>query len=145
TLFRSKAQMEEAKAYMSPEQWAKVEALMKERGMLGGPSKAMVMKFCFTKENVLKTLAHSSGLDSPGDKETSNCKITVLKSTATVMESREVCSSTNGPNSNTTLLFEAPNPETITYRVESSVGGSAEMKVKFSGKWLGSACGNVKP
>ena len=142
-----KAQMEEAKAYMSPEQWAKVEALMKQQqpNPWGGPAKTIIEKRCLTKEDIHQTLTHFAAKNSPGDKEASNCKITVLKSTATVIESREACSSTNGPNPNTTLLIEAPNPETMTFRAESSVGGSFEMKVKSSGKWLGSACGNVKP
>jgi|ERR1039457_2669885 hypothetical protein len=142
---RMKAEVEEAKARMSPQQRAQMEALMKQPGMPGGPAKTSIEKQCVTKENIHKTLAYLSGRDSAEEKETSNCKTTVLKSTATVMESRVVCPSTNGPSSNTTLLFEAPNPETLTLRFESSVGGSFEMKGKSSGTWLGSACGNVKP
>jgi hypothetical protein len=134
---------------MSPEQGAQMEAMMKKQqtAMMGGQAKTMVMKSCLTKENIHQTLAYFAAKNSPGDKETSNCKITVLKSTATVIESREACSSTNEPNSNTTALYEAPNPETLTGRVESLMGGRGglEMKMRTSGKWLGSACGNVKP
>src|ERR1039457_4126208 len=67
-------------------------------GMPGGPAKTSIEKQCVTKENIHKTLAYLSGRDSAEEKETSNCKTTVLKSTATVMESRVVCPSTNGPN-----------------------------------------------
>lgn len=141
-----KAQMEEAKTHMSPEQRAQMEALMKQQqpNPWGGPAKTIIEKRCLTKEDIHQ-ITHFAAKNSPGDKEASNCKITVLKSTATVIESREACSSTNGPNPNTTLLIEAPNPETMTFRAESSVGGSFEMKVKSSGKWLGPACGSVKP
>jgi hypothetical protein len=145
---KEKAQFEEAKARMSPEQRAQMEALMKQQqpNPWGGPAKTIIEKRCLTKEDIHQ-ITHFAAKNSPGDKEASNCKITVLKSTATVIESREACSSTNGPNPNTTLLIEAPNPETMTFRAESksSVGGSFEMKVKSSGKWLGPACGSVKP
>jgi hypothetical protein len=143
---RMSRELEEAKARMSPEQRAQMEALMKMKqpGMFGGPANTSIEKQCVTKENIHKTLVYFSRRDSAEEKETSNCKMTVLKSTATVIERREVCSSTNGQNSNTMLLFEAPNPETLTFRFEMS-GGCFVMKGKSSGTWLGSACGDVKP
>jgi hypothetical protein len=144
-----KAEMEEAKTYMSPEQWAQVEALMKQRNVtLGGPAKTSITlalpgKVCITEENIHQTLAYFAAKYSAGE----NCKITPIRSTATLVENREVCSWTNGSTSNSTLLLETPNPESFTARVESSVGGRGglEMKARSSGKWLGSACGSVKP
>jgi hypothetical protein len=136
----AKAQMEEAKAHLSPEQIARMEAMIRQRF---GPSKTTIEKRCLTKENFHQTVAYLSGQNS-AERDKSTCKITPVRSTATVMESREVCPTTNAANSGTTLLFEAPNPETLTVRVESLAGG-LEVKVKSSGKWLGPDCGNVKP
>jgi hypothetical protein len=142
-----KAQMEEAKPHMSPEQRAQMEAFMKQQTVtLGGPAKTSIAKVCITAENSHQQLAGFATKNSAGYKDT-NCKITPIRSTATLVENREVCSQTNGWTSNSTLLWEAPNPESFTVRVESSVGGRGglEMKMRSSGKWLGPACGNVKP
>jgi Protein of unknown function (DUF3617) len=141
-----KAEMEEAKTYMSPEQWAQVEALMKRRNVtLGGPAKTSIAKVCITAENILQHLAIFAAKNFAGE-DTYGCKVTPVRSTATMMERREECSS-NGFKSISTLAIEAPNPETLTFKAESSVGGRGglEMKARSSGKWLGSACGSVKP
>jgi hypothetical protein len=140
----AKAQMEEAKAHMSPAQRAQMEPLMKQQAAMASAwAKPQTKKACVTKENLHKMLS-----DFAAAKDQSNCKITAVKSTGAVLEGREVCSE-NGHNSNVTVRFEAPNPETFTARVEASVsgGGAAVYEVKFtsSGKWLGSACGDVKP
>jgi hypothetical protein len=143
-----KAQMEEAKTHMSPEQRAQMEAALKQQTVtLGGPAKTIIAKVCITAENIHQQLAVFAAKNSAGEKDTSNCKITPIRSTATLVENREVCSQTNGWTSNSTLLLEAPNPESFTARVESSVGGRGglEMKMRSSGKWLGPACGSVKP
>jgi hypothetical protein len=139
-----KAQMEEAKAHMSPAQRAQMEPLMKQQAAMANAwAKPHLQKACVTKENLHKMLA-----DLAAEKTQSNCKITAVKSTGAVLEGREVCSE-NGHNSNFTVRFEAPNPETFTARAEASAsGGSAavyEVKFTSSGKWLGSACGDVKP
>lgn len=140
-----KAQMEEAKARMSPEQRAQMEALMTERGMLGAPAKTSIAKVCITAENILQHLAIFAAKNFAGE-DTYGCKVTPVRSTATMMERREECSS-NGFKSISTLAIEAPNPETLTFKAESSVGGRGglEMKARSSGKWLGPACGSVKP
>jgi Protein of unknown function (DUF3617) len=136
-----KAEMEEAKAHMSPEQRAQMEAFTKSPG---ASMKGLSGKKCITKDDILnnRRLALLTA-----DKDNSTCKITPVKSSATAFEGREVCS-TNGNNSNATLRFEAPNPETLTARIEVSVSGGTgvyEVKIKSDGKWLGAACGNVKP
>ena len=140
----NKAQMEEAKAHMSPEQRAQMEAMMKQlTANVDGRPKTSTDKRCLTKEDIHKAAAQFAAEVFAG----SNCKLTPVKSTATVLERRAVCTSANGANSDSRMLFEAPNPETFTIRVESSVGakGGLEIKARSNGKWLGPACGNVKP
>ena len=139
-----KARMEEAKAHMSPEQRAQMEAMMKQStANVDGRPKTSTDKRCLTKEDIHKAAAQLAAEFSAG----SNCKFTPVKSTATVLEGRAVSTSANGANSDSRLLFEAPNPETFTIRVEASAGvkGGLEIKARSSGKWLGPACGNVKP
>jgi hypothetical protein len=140
---KEKAQLEEAKARMSPEQ---MEAALKQQAaIMAKMAEPIVKQACFTKENIRRSLAQFAA-DTSAEKDKSGCKVTPVRSTATVMESREVCSS-NGFNSISTLLFEAPNPETFSFKGEGSVvsGGTLELKGKSTGKWLGPACGNVKP
>jgi hypothetical protein len=143
---RMSAEVEAAKARMSPEQRAQMEAAVKEQaGIMAAMMKPTITRACFTKESIRTSLAKFAAGTSSGT-DNSGCKITPVRSTATVMESREVCSS-NGNNSIATLLFEAPNPETLTFKGEGSAvgGGTLEMKIKATGKWLGPACGDVKP
>jgi hypothetical protein len=140
---KEKAQFEEAKARMSPEQRAQMEA--QQAAITAMMAKPIVKQSCVTKENIRTSLAQFAA-DASAGKDESGCKVTLLRSTATVMESRGVCSR-NGFNSIYTLLFEAPNPQTLTFKEEGSVvsGGTLELKSKASGKWLGPACGSVKP
>ena len=135
-----KAHMEDAKAYVSPQQRAQMEAFIKAQAASAGVwAKPSISRACMTKENIHQTIAKFTA-----DKGQSNCKITPVRSSATVVERREVCSSENRSNSKTTLLFEAPNPETLIVYVDGSVSGANgmyELKLKIVAKWLGDCQG----
>ena len=136
-------QMEAAKAHMTPEQRAQMEAMMKQpMAAMGTAAKPRIGMACVTKENIRKDLARM-GVNEPG----STCKTTSIRQTATVSESREVCSgSSNAGNSNATLLFELPSPETLIGTAHTTMsGGGFEFNLKITGKWVGPACGDVKP
>ena len=133
-------QMEEAKAYMAPEQRAKMEAMMKQSMAAMGTAKPRTSMACATKENIRKSIARF-GVNEPG----STCKTTSIRQTSTVSESREVCSG-NDSGSNTTLLFELPSSETLIGTIHTTMsGGGYEFNFKITGKWMGPACGDVKP
>jgi hypothetical protein len=135
-------QMEGAKAHMTPEQRAQMEAMMKQPMVaMGTAAKPHIGMACITKENIRKSLARMR-VNEPG----STCKTTSIRQTSTVSESREVCAGSNGGNSNTTLLFELPGSETLTGTVHTIMsGGGYEFNLKITGKWMGPACGDVKP
>jgi len=135
-------QMEEAKAHMTAEQRAQMEAMMKQpMVVMGTAAKPRTWMACITKENIRKDFARM-GVNEPG----SNCKTTSIRQTSTVSESREVCSGSNAGNSNTTLLFELPSSETLIGAIHTTMsGGGYEFNLKITGKWMGPACGDLKP
>jgi hypothetical protein len=135
-------QMEQAKAHMTPEQRARMEAMMKQpMAAMGTAAKPRTWMACITKENIRKDLARM-GVNDPG----STCKTTSIRQTSTVSESREVCSGSNAGSSNTTLLFELPSSETLIGTIHTAMsGGGYEFHLKITGKWMGPACGDVKP
>ncbi len=138
-----RAQMEEAMTHMTPEQRAKMEAMMKQQsaGPWGTSAKPLIKMACFTKENIHKEF---SRLGAQG--EGSTCKTTTIKHTSTLFEGREVCG--GGNNSNAILQFEASNPERLTGTVNvvpAEGRGGFEGKFNLTGRWLGSSCGDVKP
>jgi len=137
-----KGQMEEAKAHMTAEQRAQMDAMMKQpMGMMGTAAKPRTWMACITKENMRKNFARM-GVDEPG----STCKTTSIRQTSTVSESREVCSGSKSGNSNTTLLFKLPSAETLIGTIHTTIsGGGYEFSLKISGKWMSPACGDLKP
>jgi len=138
-----KARLEEAKAHMTPEQRAKMEALLKARtSMLGPTATPRVFKSCLTRESMQLKFANLS--NSQYD---SSCPTTPIRSTSTAFESRQACS-TSGVNTNTLIVMEATDPEQFAGNVRSTVSGqngTFEVRAHTTGKWLGSACGEVKP
>ncbi len=122
-------------AGMTPEQRAKFEAAMEKRA--SGVPKTRTYKNCITKEQLNK--------DPFGD-DKRNCTRTVLKSTGSKMDIREVCEG-DGVKSDMTIQIEALSPENIkaTGHV-TAAGGEKSMNVNtnFTGKWLGATCPEKK-
>jgi hypothetical protein len=137
-----RAQMEEAKAHITPEQRAQMEAMMKQpMAAMGTAAKPRTWMACTTKENIQKNFARMR-VNEPG----STCKTTSIRQTSTVSESREVCSGSNAGNSNTTLLVELPSSETLIGTIHTTMsGGGYEFNLKINGRWMGPACGDLKP
>jgi uncharacterized protein DUF3617 len=115
---------------MSPEQRARMEAMMKARG-LGAP-RTMVNKHCVKKED----------LDKPFGNNDKSCKRTIVTSSATKQEIHMECEMGGGKQVGT-LTFEAVDSSTIkgSMQMTASNGGrTMNVNSTFSSKWLGPAC-----
>jgi hypothetical protein len=115
---------------MTPEQRAKMEAMMKARGMQG--PQTTVTKHCVKKED----------LDKPFGKDNKSCKETIVTSSATKQEIHMECEMGGGKQVGT-LKFEAVDSSTVkgSMQMTASNGGrTMNMNSTFSAKWLGSAC-----
>jgi uncharacterized protein DUF3617 len=121
---------------LSPEQRARMEAKMKAQQ--GDKEKTRTFKSCLTKEKMEKASLF-------GD-DRKNCKQTILTSTSSKMVLKAECVQ-EGTKSSGTIEFEAPNPENIKGAGQIGVtNGNQTMNINstYTGKWLGSACGDVK-
>lgn len=115
---------------MTPEQRAKMEAMMKARGMQG--PRTTVTKHCVKKED----------LDKPFGNENKSCKPTIVTSSATKQEIHMECDMGGGKQVGT-LKFEAVDSSTVkgSMQMTASNGGrTMNINSTFSAKWLGPAC-----
>jgi hypothetical protein len=115
---------------MTPEQRARMEAMMKARGMQG--PRTMVNKHCVKKED----------LDKPFGNDDKTCKRTILTSSATKQEIHMECEMGGGKQVGT-LKFEAVDSSTVkgSMQMTASNGGrTMNVNSTFSAKWLGPAC-----
>lgn len=125
----------EALARMTPEQRAKFETAMKARSSQGPQTKTY--KNCVTKEKLNK---------DPFSEERKSCTRTVLASTGSRMDVREVCVDQNGERE-MTIRIEAADSEHVTGSGQvNASGGNNSMKVsmRFAGKWIGAICPDTK-
>lgn len=126
---------EEVLAKMPPEQRAKIEAAMK--GAFSGAPKTRTSQSCVTKEQLNKDLF---------SEDRKNCTRTVLKSTGSYMEIREVCEN-EGVKNEITIQIEALNSENVkgTSHVTSGSGDrSMNVNMSFTSRWLGAVCTEKK-
>lgn len=119
----------EALARMTPEQRAKFEALY------SGAPKTWTSKNCVTKEKLNRDPFSE-------ESERKSCTRTVLTSTGTKMEIREVCVE-RGVRSDRTLQMEAVDSENV--KGSGHASGTADNKsgnidVNFTAKWVGAVC-----
>ena len=115
---------------MTPEQRAKMEAMMKARGMQG--PRTTVTKHCVKKED----------LDKPFGNENKSCKPTIVSSSATKQEIHMECEMGGGKQVGT-LKFEAVDSSTVKGSMQMTASnGARTMNVNstFSARWLGAAC-----
>jgi len=108
---------------------------MKKRA--SGPPKTRTYNSCVTKEDLNK---------DPFSEEKRSCTRTVLKSTGSMMEIREVCEG-DGVKSDITMQIEALNSENTKGSGHvTAAGGARSMNVStnFTGKWIGAVCTDKK-
>jgi Protein of unknown function (DUF3617) len=120
-------------AKMSPEQRARMEAMMK-----GGAS-TDVRKECITKEKIEKQLAFSDNRKE--------CTRTVLQSTSSKLEMKIHCEHGQQGATDGTLLIEAVGSDNVKGKMQAvtnASGRTMNMNFTFSSRYLGPACGDVK-
>jgi hypothetical protein len=118
---------------LTPEQRAKLEEKMKSQS--AGPAQTRTYKTCLTKEK----------MDNPfTDKK--NCTSTVLTSTSSRIALKVQCTEQEA-KMNGTLEFEALSPENVkgsSHLVATGGDHTMNLDGTYLGKWIGSACGDVK-
>ena len=118
---------------LTPEQRAKMEAVMKARG--GGlGARPTVRKSCLRKEK----------LDKPfgDDEERKSCKQTIVTSSATKQEIHLECAQGGGQQTGTFKLeaVDSGTVKGVMQMTASNEGRSMNMNYDFSAKWLGPVC-----
>lgn len=118
---------------LTPEQRAKVEAAMQEKGL--GGKKTTVHRSCLTKDQ----------LDKPfnlGDENTKACKPTLVTSSGNRQEIRLECDR-QGMKSTGTVKVEAVDSENVKASMQMSVSNAdrtMNMNYTFVSKWVGAVC-----
>ncbi|HKS74381.1 MAG TPA: DUF3617 domain-containing protein [Terriglobales bacterium] len=123
-------------AKMTPEQKARMEAMIKQRQ--GEGPKTQTIKKCVTKEDMDKP--DFMGKDDP------QCTKTVVTSTSRKLEGKMECTHGGGKQSGT-FLIEASDPSNVkgeTHMVMSGNGNTMTANAHFTSKWVGANCGDVK-
>ena len=118
-------------AKMSPDQRAKMEAMMKAKN--AQPS-TRVSRHCVKKEDLNKPLFENDG--------ERNCKTTLLASSSTVRQVRMDCEE-NNTKFGGTVRIEAASPENVKITGQMSAtnaGGAMTINVNSSAKWVGATC-----
>jgi hypothetical protein len=135
------AQMDKMRASLSPEMRAKIEAAQKKSQ--ANAAAPHVHKSCVTQEDLNKPLPLEGGKDD------GKCTKTVLKATSSAQEIRIDCKG-DRYNSTGIVRVTASNPENWSGTMETTLtpvsnGAPMTVKTNVSGRWLGAACGDVKP
>jgi hypothetical protein len=121
---------------LTPEQRARMEERMKANS--AAHTSTTTEKHCLTQEDLER--------DKLKLAETRECTTTVIASTSTSAKARLVCDQ-EGMHATGTLDLEASDPEHVngSYRSAVNAGGhTMNVEGKWTSKWLGAACGDVR-
>jgi len=119
---------------MTPEQRARANAMMRNMG-----AKPHVSRTCITREKLDKNPFNDHADDA-------SCKHTPVQRTATQYAFKEECTGEDGTITSD-AHFVAPTPETVNGTVNivrTRAGQSMTITSQITGKFIGSACGDVK-
>ena len=119
---------------MPPEQRARIEAAMNGQQAMG--ARTHVRKSCVTREKLAR--------EPFQEKDNESCTHTVVSSTRTMWRAKLRCTE---PKSTGEFKIEAISRERIKGLIQMNASGDQHamaVQVSISGKWLASACGNVK-
>ena len=123
----------DALARMTPDQRAKVEAMMKGQGS----PRTSTVKSCMTPEKMKRSEFY----------EQKQCTKTVVTSTGSRLEMRMHCTMEGGAKADGTVRVERISSESTRGSVQmTSTSGDHTMNMNstFTSKWLGPDCGEVK-
>ena len=134
--------MSERLAQMPPEQRARVEAMMKERGMSFGAN-SMSTRMCLTPEEVKE---ESESLNSWLNKSRreSGCTSKAFKRTATEITFSGVCKEDDGDTREVQGRVFDISPEHYSMEMTSRSKEHGERTMQQKARWLSSDCGNLK-
>jgi hypothetical protein len=119
---------------MSPEQRARIAAMMAKRAAAG--PKSFVRKSCVTAQE-LQRGAFRAG----DDQDDANCKHAVVRQTATAQEMTMVCTGDSAHSAN--MRIEAVDRDHIKGVISvRSEGGKSAMQL--AGRWLGASCAGAE-
>lgn len=133
---------EDALAKMPPEQRARVEEMMKQKGM-SMSGNTTVVKNCVTKEKIEKGTAFAEKRE--------NCTHSIVNASPSHMEVKIHCDETRKDGSKATMdgttTIDVLGPDSSKgsiHMVSNSNGRTMNMDSTFTSKYLGPACGDIK-
>jgi hypothetical protein len=128
---------------MTPEQRARVEAMMAARGGgRGAPSAPRVQKTCMTKEKLEKESFQVSGA---GQAPSPSCNRTITSSTSTLQEVHIECSGPPKRTSDFRIEALAPDKVKVTAKIVAGDAPNAmTINANTDARWLSASCGDVK-
>jgi hypothetical protein len=118
---------------MSPEVRARMEAMMKQRGMATGSGGASHV--CLSKES----------LDPAYWQHLTNCKTDFVGRTATAWKWHTVCPQNDAVIDGEAVFASAESYTIKTASTRTFRGESKVTKMAMQAKWLGADCGELKP
>ena len=134
---------EDVLAKMPPEQRARIEEMMKQKGV-SMSGNTTVVKNCVTKEKIAKGMAFA-------DEKQKNCSHTIVSSSSSHVEVKFHCDETRKDGSKTTVdgtttvdVMNDDSTKGTTHIVTSGGDKPMTMDLTFTSKYLGSSCGDLK-
>jgi hypothetical protein len=129
-------------AKLPPDQRARVEEMMKQRGMSMNGNTTTI-KSCVTRQKIHKGMAFADNRD--------NCTHDFVNSSVNHFEVKFHCDETSKDGSKATVdgktvvdVVDSDSAKGMTHMVTSSNGRDVTMDVTFSSKFLASDCGDIK-
>ena len=122
---------------MTPEQAAAVQAAMSR--MRGGAPQTYTSRKCWTQEQIDKQTFQDKSMDE-------SCKQTTVSKSARALELKVECAGEH-PGTGTLHLTSIDSEHvngTFTMTVTGGRGAGMTINSKFTSKWIGADCGDVK-
>jgi Protein of unknown function (DUF3617) len=122
---------------LSPETRARMEAMMKEKGIsVGGGAAAGGTRICLSKETLDAGHWQNAG---------ANCKTDVVSRSASAWKWHSECPQTGSVTDGEALFANAENYTVNTASTRAFRGETKTTKMTIHAKWVGADCGDLKP
>jgi uncharacterized protein DUF3617 len=136
--------MHERMAQMPPDQRAKMEEYMKQRGMSFGAN-SMTTRFCLTPQDVKDEKESADAfLNNRKGRDNQNCTSKTLARSATEVKFSAVCKEDDGEVRQVDGRVYDLSPEHFNMEMTSHSNRKGERKIQQKARWLAADCGNVK-
>ena len=135
----------DALASLPPDQRARVEEMMKQKGM-SMSGNTTIVKNCVTKEKIEKGMAFAAE-----SKKENNCTRTIVNSSPAHFEAKFRCEETDKDGKKTTSegttavdVVDSDSTKGSVHSATASDGHTMNMDMTFTSKYLGPSCGDIK-